>query len=88
MTIVVKGLVLLAFSGLVIGLIALLPDYDLPPQIATAIQGVISASFWANRYLPIDTALYIQGAVLLTEFTVWAWKNGTKIISRLASILS
>lgn len=88
MTFLVKAFVILAMFGLVIGILKWLPDIPMPEIIQTSFQLIIDTSFWANRYLPIDTALQIFGSHLLIEFTLWLWINGTRIIGYAARLLS
>jgi len=88
MSLLVKGLVILAFLGLVMGVFKfMIFAAVMPTGIHTGFQYVVDASFWANRYLPIDTALTIYAAYLLTEVSIWLFRNGTKIIGYAARLL-
>jgi len=88
MSLLTKGLMMLIFFSLLMGVVAFLPDYTFPEIIRTALQFIIDNSFWTNRYLPVDTGLQVFGSMLATLFVLWIWENGKSIIRSAASIFS
>lgn len=90
MTMIVKAAVIVIFVSLVTGVLMAMLRISpvLPAQIAVAIQFLIDGGFWANRFLPIDTALLIFGAELFIDFSVWIFKNSRSIINWGVKILS
>lgn len=88
MSLVTKIFMILTFFGVVVGAIALLPDYPLPENIATAFQFVVDGAFWANAYLPIDTAIQIFGYFLIIELVFWIIRNVRRIVTLAAWLFS
>lgn len=90
MSLITKGLMLLAFFSLVTGVMMLMLSISpqMPAGIHTGFQYVVDGSYWANRYLPIDTGITIYAAYLITEFAIWLFKNLVKVIGYAARLFS
>jgi len=88
MSLLTKALVVLLFFSVLMGVVAFLPDFVMPDIIRTSLEFIIAQSFWTNRYLPVDTAIQIEGSVLATLFVLWIWNNGKRILNYLARVFA
>jgi len=91
MSLLTKALMLLAFFGLVVGGIALLPsstDYPLPSGISTAITFSYSLYSWINTYLPLDVMITIFKYSITIEGAIWIFKNFKGIFGWAARLAS